>query len=97
MLPWPAYRRTILPALTGPMRATPFSGTRIFPLAGIIPAMDCVVTITVSIVPLCVATGFEVLFWAAVRLVGALRLHPPAIVTTRSIAIKRAWDFLVES
>src|ERR1051325_8794224 len=37
-VPWPAYRCTILPSLPGPMTATRSSGTRIFPVAGVIPA-----------------------------------------------------------
>src|SRR5262245_34316255 len=48
-LPWPAYRRTILPELTGPMTAVRSSAARIFPVARIVPVIVCGVTISVSI------------------------------------------------
>src|ERR1041385_3315642 len=52
-----------------------FSGTRILPVAGITPAIDCCVTISVTIAPLCGVAGDGELFATAV-VAGGFLLHP---------------------
>src|ERR1041384_1042141 len=83
------------PSLTGPITAMWFSGTRILPVAGITPAIDCCVTISVTIAPLCGVAGDGELFATAV-VAGGFLLHPArSTIALRSVIKKVVCSVLI--